>query len=199
MSTLYNVYSNGGSGGPIDYTSPIATGLSALTWTSGILANSSDYSFAVRAHDSVTVYEEANVSAVVRVLIDASGNDITAIPNAPTRLSARATASGGAHLAWAYNPAGQGASPTGFKVWATIGGTVNYAASPVLTVPYQIGTRSYSADLTGLTGGTAYTIGLRAYNATGIETNTTQVAPVTGKTTAPSDVDSLAATMTYSP
>lgn len=195
MATNYHVYASPTSGGPIDYTTPIAT-VSALTFSTAALAFPFDYLFGVRAFDTVSGFEDQNVDAQTRLILDAAGLDITNIPAAPSNVTARATAAGGYHVEWNYNGRGK-ASPTAFFVYRTVGGTVNWASSPVATVPYAPGKPTFSADLTGLSDGVTYAIGVRAWNATGTEANTTATASVTGDTTAPSDVDSLAVAMTY--
>jgi hypothetical protein len=91
---------------------------------------------------------------------------------------------------WTYNPAGQGGEPSGFRIWLTAGSSVNYAASEEDTVAYVRGRYLFSVDLTGLTDGAAYAIGVRAYNSTGDETNTL-VSLVMGDGTGPDQVDEL--------
>lgn len=195
MSTQYHIYKNDSAGGLVDYSTVIAT-ISGLTYAASALPLSSDTTFAVRAFDTVSGYEDLSVDSTVRIVVDGSGVNITSRPNPPTMLAATAEAGGTALVEWSYNAGGQLGSPTGFKVWLTVGGTVNYAASPAATVSYYRGTPRYSTVLSGLTDGTAYVVGVRAYNATTIETNTLS-ASVTGKTTAPTDVDGLTATATY--
>src|SRR5205085_892840 len=58
MALVYRVYSNGGTGGPVDFTSPVAT-TGGLTSTVGPLAPSTDTTFVVRAFDPATGLEEA--------------------------------------------------------------------------------------------------------------------------------------------
>lgn len=184
--TGYHVYSNGGSG-PVNYAAPIAT-VSTLTYSTSALAYPSDTVYAVRAFDTVSGLEEQNVDARVRLVLDATGANVTARPNPPVNVWAAPTAGGGAVVHWSYNPAGQGAAPTGFKVWATVGSVVDYTAAPV-SVPYTgpVG----SATLSGLTDGVSYAIGVRAFSGSLVEPNTTAIASVTGDRTAPGDVDGL--------
>jgi hypothetical protein len=93
-----------------------------------------------------------------------------------------------------YYPTTRGAkTPTGFHVYQGTGGMPDYS-TVAATVLYSTGFfNMFQAKLTGLTNGTAYTIGVRAYNASGEETNTTTVT-VTADSTGPNPVDSLMAT-----
>jgi len=101
VGTSYHVYAGDGAGGPVDYATPLAT-VAGTTWASPPLAMPSDNKFAVRAFDDVTGLEESNVDAQVRIRVDAAGNDISGLPNAPLGLAARPTANGGARVTWAY-------------------------------------------------------------------------------------------------
>jgi hypothetical protein len=185
----YNVYTNDGAGGPVDYTRPIAS-TPNLTFVIGPLALLSDNRFAVRAFDPSTNLEEANTEACVRIVIDANGSDITARPNAPHSLIVRSIAGGGCRVAWAYSPVGQGGPPTGFYVYLTPGNIPNYS-SPASSVAYLTGTMGYSCDLTGLAAGSTYAVAVRAYNAAAIENNTTVVAVLQTSSMSANPVDSL--------
>ena len=195
MATQYKVYKNDGSGGPVDYSTPIAT-TSSLSYVGSALALSSDTTFAVRTYDTVSGLEDANTDCRVRIVVDGSGNDVTNRPNAPIGVTVRLLAAGAIRVEWAYGAAGQAGAPTQFKVWATLGGSVNYAAAPNATVAYQAGRLQYSATVPGLTGGSLYSIGVRSSNASGDETNTTAVQ-ATPDSTAPSAPTGLAGSATY--
>ncbi len=193
MATQYHVYSNDHAGGPVDYTTPVAT-VAGLTWTSGALSAGSDSLYAVRAFDTVSGLEESNVDALARLIIDASRVDITARPGTPKDLTATPTAGGTCRVAWSYSPIAGGNPPASFKVWKTLGTSVNYAASPAATVPYSAGQILFHADLSGLADGSQYAIGVRAVNALADDGNTVQVL-VTGDATGPAAVDGLAAAL----
>lgn len=194
MAIQYHIYKGNASGGPIDYGTVVAT-TAGLTYATPALALSSTTRYAVRSFDTVSSLEEANVDATVRIVVDAGGADVTLRPNAPGQLAIRPILAGGLRVSWTYNSGGQGGAPTSFRVWATAGGSVNYAASPLATVPYVAGILFYSTDLTGLTGGTSYAVGVRATNATGDELNTTFVSAV-ADTTGPDAVEGLVGTAT---
>jgi hypothetical protein len=190
--TSYRIYGNGGGGGPIDYSTPLAT-TASLTWTSGALAAGSRWRFAVRAFDTTSGLEETNVDAVVLLDLDAARRDVTSLPSPPEHLTVD-PAAGGAVVHWSYPFTAAATRPTGFRIYAgsptpdygTVLTTVAYYRSPIAV---------FRATLTGLTPGVTYRVGVRAYNASGEETNTT-VADVTIPASAPSNVDSLAGTAT---
>lgn len=195
MATQYRIYKNDGAGGPVDYGTIVAT-TSSLTYQPSALGLSSDNIFAVRTYDTVSTLEDKNTDARVRITVDGSGNDVTNRPKAPSGLTARATAAGGCKVEWAYDPNGQLGAPTSFKVWLTSGGSVNYAAAPAATVTYAAGTPVFVASLTGLSDGVAYSVGVRATNASGDETNTVSVS-VTGDSTAPNAPTSISSTVVF--
>jgi hypothetical protein len=177
----YNIYGNGGSG-PIDYTTPLGS-TSSLTYATAALAYPNEWRFAVRADDGT--YEETNIDAVVRLVLDAGGVDVTNLPAAPSGLSAWPIAGGSIRVSWVY-PAR--AIPTGFKVYVGTP-TVSYG-SPAVTVPWgSPRTGHFQTDLSGLADATAYQVAVRAYNATGEEANTA-VTTATTKAAGPGAVTS---------
>ena len=187
--TGYNIYANGGSG-PIDYSTPIAT-VSGLTWTSTALSYPADWKFGVRAYNANG--EEKNLDAFVEIILDSGGNDITNRPLPPLGLRAFATAAAGVRVEWAYAPMQPAKLPTGFNVYIGTGGAPSYG-SPVATVSYQSAIAgSWVANLSGLSGGTTYAVGVRAYNAVAEEPNTVFVS-VTADAAGPAPVVSLTAT-----
>jgi hypothetical protein len=192
VSLTYSVYANDGAGGPIDYSSSVAT-TGGLTWTSGALAYPGVWRFGVRASD--TGGEEQNLDCAVTLILDGSGADISARPTAPIGLRAFATAAGGIRVEWAYDTINPKVTPTGFHVYRGTGGTPDYGtvAATVSFAASIAGT--FVANLSGLTDGTAYTIGVRAYTATVEEPNTATIT-VTADSTGPAAVVSLTATAT---
>ena len=188
MSISYNIYGNDAAGGPIDY-STVLTNTASLTYALPALSVSSDNLFAVRALDSVTGLEESNVDAVVRIVIDAAGNDVSNRPAPPVYVSAVANSGGKSTASWSFNhvDTSGGNAPTGFKVWLTAGSSVDYTASPAVTLAYHNNPSDvYTATLTGLVDGTTYTIGVRTYNATGLSVAADE-STVVGRVTTPPD------------
>lgn len=188
MATQYRIFANDLAGGPVDYSTVVATTASP-TYSPAALPAGSDATFAVRAYDTVSGLTETNVDAVVRIATDAAGADVTGLPNAPTHLSATPGAAGSMTVRWSYNPGGQGGAPTGFHVYA---GTpaVSYA-TPAATVSHVRGKPAYSATLAALADGAAYQFAVRAYNGTGEESNTATAAAV-ASSTGPAAVEALA-------
>jgi hypothetical protein len=185
----YHVYANTGAGDPINYAAPIAT-VSGTTWTSGTLASTGTWSFGVRAFDGYG--EEQNLDCAVTIVLDANGNDITNRPMPPVGLRGFATPNASIRVEWSYPPTCGPRAPTGFHVYCTAGTSVNYA-NPAATVPFNTGIfNSFVANLSSLSDGTSYSIGVRAYNASGEETNSGTVV-VTADATGPAAVDSLTA------
>lgn len=191
MSTHYRVYANDGLGGPLDLTTPIGT-TSSLTFDTPALAAPSDNTFLVRPYDTASGLENQGVDATVRIVIDATGADVTGRPNAPTNVQARPIAGAGVRVTWSYNPALQGGAPTAFKVWVQAG-AIDYAPTPAAVVAYSSGAFEFTADVTGLTDGVTYTAGVRATNATGDETNTATTT-ATADGSGPAGIDALTAT-----
>jgi hypothetical protein len=187
MSTSYHIYGNGGSG-PVNYGSILAT-TAALTWTSGALAFPNTWKFGVRAFDTVSSLEESNIDALVEVTLSGAGVDITGMPDPPLALSAHASGAGRIVVDWHHVLLDVTRKPTGFHVYQGTGGTPSYT-TPVATVPWGSGINFYTRAISGLTGGTAYTFGVRAYNATGEESNAT-TATATASTAATATVTSL--------
>jgi hypothetical protein len=194
LTAQYHVYGNAGSGGPIDYGTILATVTSGTAWTSGVLAASSSWTFAVRAFDPATGLEDANVDVQASLVLDAGQNDVTNLPAAPVGLTITPAAAGFLRVEWhAVVSSRDAACPTSFAVYIGTGGTPSYAA-PVLSVPAWPGVSAYRALLQNLTPGVAYTVGVRAVNATGIEANTV-AATATSDATPPANVTGLTATL----
>jgi len=159
MAISYHIYANDGRGGDVDYSTPVAT-KTGLSFSVGPLAAPSDNTFAVRAFDAASGLEEANTDARARVVVDPAGNDVTARPNAVLGLSVRRTAGATCRVAWGYDPTGQGGPPSRFAVTLTPG-----PSGPAATVAFLPGVPGYGCSLWGLTGGTSYTIEVRAIGA----------------------------------
>jgi hypothetical protein len=188
----YHVYANTGVGDAINYVLPVAT-VFGLTWTSNPLAYPGDWKFGLRAFNSYG--EEQNLDAEVELILDANGNDISRRPDPPSGLRALAQAGGNVRVEWGYPSVNRAKTPTGFHVYIGTGGVPSYI-TPAATVSYSSGlSRTFGYTFTGLTDGTAYTIGVRAFNATAEEPNQSTVS-VTADATGPLPVDSLTGTAT---
>lgn len=183
----FHVYRNDGAGGPVDYSAPVAT-VAALSYAAAVPADGSDTTYAVRAFDPATGYEEDNTDATARLILDGSGNDVSGRPVPPDHVAAR-PAMGGLVVSWGYAP-GTVNPPTGFKVWVATPGPVDYSGSPHATVGYVAGRTVYTLSVTGLTPGATYAVAVRATNAAGDDPGTASAsAPAPGP--GPSPVDSL--------
>jgi hypothetical protein len=188
VATHYHIYGNLGGGGPIDYSTVVAT-VATLSWSTPALAASSRWKYGLRSFDTVSGLEEKNVDAVVEIVLSGSQADVTNLPASPQHLTVTPTSGGGCRVEWSY-PAITSSRPTGFHVYVGTP-TPNYA-SVAATVAYTFGRLTYRATLSGLSNGVVYQVGVRSYNATGEEANVATVE-VTGKATPPSNVDSLTA------
>lgn len=193
-SIIYHIYMNSGQGEPLDYLVPLAS-VGGLSWTSGPLNAPGDYRMGVRTFDPATGLEEQNVDAVVNVVLDALGRDVTRVPAAPMGPRALPLAGGGIRVEWAYACTDPSRQPLGFHVYLGTGSGPDYA-SPSATVPWSDqGQSRFRADLTNLTAETVYFLGVRAFNAVGEEANTV-VLSIRADGTPPSQVDSLQAAAT---
>ncbi|MGO9915337.1 MAG: fibronectin type III domain-containing protein [Isosphaeraceae bacterium] len=170
----YHVYANTGAGDPINYQTPVAT-IEGTTWTSSPLSYPGDWKVGVRAFYYPNGLEEQNLDCAVEIILDSSGNDITNRPAPPTGLRAIAVKGGNIKVEWSYpNPATAAKTPTGFHVYDGIG-SVSYT-TPVATVSYASSIANvWTAVITGLSDGTTYSFGVRAFNAVAEEPNTATV------------------------
>lgn len=191
MAIVYDVYWNAGiAGAAIDYSTPLASGLTDLSYTTRALARNSTYLFGVRARDSVTGLSEKNVDAITKIIIDANGNDITNQPLPPQHVSATPIAAGGLRVEWAFPwKSTSGPRPTGFRVYVGTGAFPDYSA-PVASVAYREGQLFFRVNVTGLVGGQAYEVGVRAFLGTVEESNTLAVG-ATPISQAPKSVDAV--------
>lgn len=196
MAVNAHVYENDNAGGPVNLATPVAdVAAGTYQWQSPALPLSSDTTFQVRNHDTVTGLEETNTDARVRIRLDAAGNDISSQPAAPVGLSVTLLSGGKVRVDWQYPPTAA-IKPAGFHVY--VGSpTVSYT-TPAATVPYQSGAIGFTATLTGLLGGGhTYTgqVGVRAYVTapTAIEEQNTNVVGFTTTDVGPLAVDDLTA------
>ena len=158
--------------------------------TSSTLSYPGTWSFGVRAFDTVSGLEEANLDCAITIELDASGNDITNQPQPPAALRALAMAGGAIRVEWRYPPTTGPRTPSGFHIYIGASGAPNYTV-PATTIGYASGiSNTFVANLSGLTDSVTYKIGVRAYNATAEEANTNTVT-VAADSTGPSAVVGL--------
>lgn len=196
MSIVYDVFKGNSSAGPIDYTTVVTT-TSSLSVVLAALALGSSTRFGVRTRDTVTGLSDHNTDARVLVTVSAAGADVTLAPRPPQAVRALPAAGATVVVEWAAPDPDPTRTATGFHVYIGTG-SVSYT-SAVATVLYSTrrpGQYTFRATLTGLTDGTTYQVGVRAYNAAGEETNTSAVA-VTASGTGPTAVASLSASLSY--
>jgi hypothetical protein len=167
MALIYRIYSNGGTGGPVDYVNPVAS-TPTLTFQAGPLSPSSDTTFAVRAFDPVTGLEEANTDARVRVVIAADGRDVSARPDTPFAVTLSASTGGGARVSWAYRPSETAGVPTGFNIHLGPAGTAP-GPTPAATVGYVPGRLGYTCVLPGPLVYAIYAVSVQAFNTSGVD------------------------------
>ena len=174
LDLAYHLYGNVGTGGPVDYATPLAT-VTVPTWTTFPLFPSSDYTFAVRAFDASTGYEERNVTARVRIVTGPAGEDLTAMPHTAPPFSVKPTSGTTAAVKFKPFPEPLGAPPT-TEYRAYVGTPAVSYTSPAGTIPWVANQPFYTIPLAGLTPGTVYQCVLRAANAVGAEANTRAVS-----------------------
>ena len=191
MAIVYRIYSNGGTGGPIDYSTPLAT-TPDPTYTTAGLAPSRDYRFAVRAFDTATGIEEANTQATRRLVLDGLGRATGDAPKAIHALVARPLVGGNCRVSWAYRSAGQATPPISFEVYLTTGLHTDLG-TPQTTVAYRPGALGYSCSLTGLSDGIVSTVSVLARGADALAACEAVSVGVRGDSTPPDDVDGLIA------
>lgn len=186
-SLVYRVYSNGGGGGPVDYSSPIAT-TSDVTLQLGPLVASGRYAFGVRAFDPSTNIEESNTDVVTRVWLDETGADATDRPEVPRGVGLSAVAGGGYRVSWAYPPTGLPGRPQSFRIDL---GTGQGVGSAVATVPWEVGRVGYAVTVAGPLARGVYWVEVRGVNARGIGPPSERVSAALGLATEPLAMDTV--------
>ncbi len=168
---------------------------SGLTYHAPPLAAPSDTTLAVRAFDAASGIEEANTDARVRIVLDASGNDVTASPGGVLGLAARPMAGGACWVAWSYNPAGQGGPPARFDVFLAPAGSP-WPATPAASVGSLPGQVGYGCSLPALGVGPTASIGVRAVGPSAWLVGPMATIAIACPNVALADVDGLTATPT---
>jgi hypothetical protein len=186
MAIVHRVYKGDASGGPVDYSSIVAT-VTGTTYVGAALGTNSVTRFGVRAYDDVTLVEDDSVDAEVEIRV-VSGADASNSPTPVQALRAVPLPSAAVRLDWTHDDGDPLRVPTGFKVYAGTP-TVSYG-SPLATVAYLGRGRPHTATLTGLTSGSAYQFAVRSYNAAG-ELAAVKVVTATPDSAAPPAVEGL--------
>jgi hypothetical protein len=175
-SVFYKVFRNSGGSTTINETTPIATGLTASTYTDSSLSASTTYQYKVSAYDAAG-NESTHTPTSGYGATTATPPDTTA-PSVPTGLSVTATTSGTASLSWTASTDAVGV--TGYKIFRSTSSTGTYT---------QVGSSaSVTYTDTGLTASTTYYYKVSAYDAAGndsaqtaVASGTTLAAAVTGQ------------------
>ncbi len=187
-SGSYHIYENHGIGDAVDYDFAVET-TAQTTWTTPSLPYPGDYSFHVRAFWNYDLDEEHNLDARVRIVLDATGADVTNRPAAPTGLAAQAIKGGQVRLSWLYKTPSGRSAPSKFNVYSGTPG-VSYASVKMM-IAYGSDGR-YFAVATGLVNGSTYQFVVRAANSTAEEPNT-NVVTATADSSGPNPPQDLVA------
>ena len=182
----YHIYSNHGTGGPVDLSTPLVT-TSDLSCVIGPLNSSTDSTFLVRAFAVDTGLEEANTVACVRVAIGVDGSETSGLPNSPHALFLSSVPGGGCLVGWAFAPAMGSGMPVGFHVYLS-NTAIDYGL-PLATIPYVAGRLGYSCLIPGPLSPATYRASVRSYNGTGTEQNIAVQAGTIGRSLVPYIMD----------
>lgn len=145
MAVSYNVYRNDGTGGPVDYSTPVATATSPAATLDP--PGPGDWTYAVRAFDPATGLEERNVAARARLVVGPAGEDLSAQPRPVAIASASFRSPSSLLLRWHYpDLAAPPAARFSVRV-AAGGGPVDPASTPVATVATIPGRGDYLATV----------------------------------------------------
>lgn len=164
MTIVYRIYSNRGTGGPVDFTAPVAT-VPDLSYA-GAVALSTDTTLVVRAYDTVAGLEEANTDSRVRLVVGPDGVDVSGRPGPPHALSLSPAFGGGCRVNWAQSSGKALPRPDGFRVYLAVGGFADVSVVSG-TVTYDAGRLGYSLTLPGPLAPERYTAAVRSFNAIG--------------------------------
>jgi hypothetical protein len=189
---LYRIYSSGGRGGPVLYGIPLDT-VEGRSWTSDALTVPGSYKFAVRTLDTFTGLEDGNIDAVVELVLDADGQDVTGVPLPPVGLRALPRAGRALRVEWSWDyPCSLPSQrPSSFSV--SLAATGIGASAQMATVPWSSGRAGcFSLNLVpAVPDGTPCTITVCAVNAAGLQSSPRAVS-IAVDGTPPTMVDALA-------
>lgn len=194
---LYDVYSGPDGGGPIDYTTPIATTSSLSLVVSGPTPGTSRR-YGVRVRDSVTGLQEKNTDAQILVAASMSGTDATYVPFACQAVRGVPKPGGTVVIEWAWPYLDGRRLVKWFNIYLGRTGAVVFGR-PAATVHYpalKAGVFHFRAVLPGLLDGIGYSVVVRAANAFGEEQNTT-TANFTARSSGPAPIGSLTSSLSH--
>jgi hypothetical protein len=193
MAIVYRVYTNGRAGGPVDYSTPIAS-TSSLSYSAGPLSPSSDTTFAIRAFDTTTGIEESNSDAQVRLILDENGVDVSARPNPAHALSLSRASGGACRVSWAYAPNDQFTADA-FNVYIANSAS-SVVSPPAATIPYVPGRIGYSCVLPGPYAYGNYTVTVHSVNSAGEDAGTVSIAGAAGISASTYSMEDIAIVLT---
>lgn len=189
MPINYRIYSNHGTGGPVDFSAPLGV-TSGLNYTTGPVGAPSDTTYVVRAFDPGTGLEEANTEARVRVVISRDGNDFGPPPGPPHAVTVSALPGGGCRVGWAYAPADGSGVPDGFRVYVTPPASTD-PPPPAAAVAYAPGRVGYAVTLPAPPAPAEYVATVGAFNRAGESPCAVRPTASLGAPTAPFDMDPI--------
>jgi hypothetical protein len=188
----YRVYWNGGNGGPVDYTTPIAT-TAAPMCVVGPLNAPGSYLFGVRTHDPIADLEEANTDVVAHVRLNAAGADRTGVPESPRFVALSAMSEGRCRVEWVYISPEGARPPTSFRV---VLGTGSGGGAEVAAVPYSNNRFIYSTVVPGPLSRGSYWVEVNAIGALGEGPPSDRVSAVIGLATEPFSMEPVTVRVT---
>jgi hypothetical protein len=144
--------------------SPINTGSTATSRTITGLTNGTAYTFRVAATNSAGTSADSTASAAV------TPRAATTAPGAPTGVSGSA-GNASVALSWSAPADDGGAAITGYRITPYVG--------PTAQTPINTGSTATSANVAGLTVGTAYTFTVAATNSAGTGTASAPTIAIT--------------------
>ncbi len=165
MSIQTHVYQGDDSGGPIDWSSPVAT-VAGTAYTVSDLPAGSRRRVGIRLFDMASGLEEAGSAAQILLARDAAGADVSTMPGGPRALSVVPKGGPAVSVSWLYLPVPGRPDPTEFALWCQVGSTVDPTIDPDLIVnaldiaATPDGSR-YRASIGGLSAGVGYMVLIR--------------------------------------
>ncbi len=195
--TSYEVYSNGGGGAAVDYSTPVATFVAPASSGSWIETGTAGlWVHAIRAVKGALT--ETNVDVRHEYELGGVPLDVLGLqPATPEGLSATAIAAGKVRIDLDYPAQAEASIATLINVYYDAGtGTVDFSA-PLFTIAvptHKLGEGNVfalTAESAALVDGTTYKFAARAADAGGRESPTSNEATVIADASAPPDIGTL--------